>query len=212
MLFNNRLAMHHLTYQKRFKGKWDVFINLSADSWPVYTPKALSELLGGPLNGINFVTSNKCFTGLVPTSHDLIPRGHPKIGTHPPTYPPITYSEYDKSGKHTGVETIHFHPNSSKVHFGSQWVTLTPSFVEYIAFSMTKRDSLPYLFKKVLQKNGIWMTDETFLPTMLALHPKFKTTLPKVSEKGNLVSNENFFAIRQVHRLKFFHYLFNCCS
>lgn len=42
---------------KQYKGRWDVFINLSGDTLPVYTPDRIARLISGPLAGFNFVTS-----------------------------------------------------------------------------------------------------------------------------------------------------------
>lgn len=79
-------GMHQLVTNLRFANRWDVYINLSADSLPVYTPQTLSRLFDpnpstplnhGPLYGINFVTASSCPTGLRPTNiHDFPERWH----------------------------------------------------------------------------------------------------------------------------------------
>jgi hypothetical protein len=51
----------------QYSGRWDVYINLSGDTLPVYTQDRMAELFAGPLKGINFVTSVVCETGLRPT-------------------------------------------------------------------------------------------------------------------------------------------------
>jgi len=58
-----------LTHHRRFRSTdWEVFINLSADSLPVYTPQIMANLYARKgLKDVNFVTSSICETGLLPT-------------------------------------------------------------------------------------------------------------------------------------------------
>ena len=75
-------------------------------------------------------------------------------------------------------------------------MSLTPSFVQYIASSMTKPDSLPYQFREELINRQRLMADETFIPTILAHHSRFKKTIPTLKENGDLASMEGMSAIR----------------
>jgi hypothetical protein len=50
------------------RGQWDVFINLSGDSLPVYNQDVIGRLFASELKGINFVTSSSCETGFIPTN------------------------------------------------------------------------------------------------------------------------------------------------
>ena len=47
--------------------EWEYMINLSADSFPVLTPRALREALA-KLRGYNFMTSSTSVTGMKPTA------------------------------------------------------------------------------------------------------------------------------------------------
>ena len=57
---------------------------------------------------------------------------------------------------------------------------LTPSFVKYLVRSLKNDRSLPSILKRELIRMGKLMTDETFIPTILANHEVFKDTLPDV--------------------------------
>ena len=56
-----------------YAGQWDVYINLSGDTLPVYTQKKIASLFSGPLQDMNFVTSEACETGLRPTPITYFP-------------------------------------------------------------------------------------------------------------------------------------------
>jgi hypothetical protein len=219
------IAMQQLTTNTQFKNKWDVFINLSADSMPVYTPKVLSQYFNypnGPLNGINFVTSSSCATGLLPTNIHYFPkmwhksRHYKERGTFEITYNTKYDDEYKYNHEYknkyndeefdfeadtptrprTKDDDGKFETVELNIHFGSQWMVLTPPFVEYIASSMTRHDSLPYQFKEDLIQKERLMADETFIPTLLAHHSTFRNTLPTLLDSGNLESMEEMFDIR----------------
>lgn len=170
--------------------KWDVYINLSSDSLPVYTPQVMSNLFqsrkdkhGGKqdtLRGYNFVTSSSCITGLVPTN----------INIFPPTW--HKRKHYEQHGDFT----ISFINNGVKkkeklvIYFGSQWMILTPDFVKYIVTSLQDKDSLASKFKDELIARRVLMSDETFIPTLLANHPSFSQTIP-ILEKGEKLTIES---------------------
>lgn len=63
-----------IALSSEYQSKWDVFINLSGDTLPVYTPDRISKLFGGPFRGLNFVTSSACETGLHPTPITYFPK------------------------------------------------------------------------------------------------------------------------------------------
>ena len=111
----------------RFRGEWDIFINLSGDCMPVYNPQVMSELFdpsSGPLRETNFVTSSCCETGLVPTSVMDFPKDWHKR-THYGE-PIIEYVDDDGQDQQTTLI----------VHWGSQWMALQPDFVDYVPCSI----------------------------------------------------------------------------
>lgn len=181
--------MSQLTHKKRFRKKWDIFVNLSADSLPVYTPRTLSQLFLGPLKGLNFLTSSVCLTDFIPTKVDDIPSTLPKRNFCPPEFS-VSHVEYDSERV---VQT------SLKIRYGSQWMSLTSSFVEHMAMEMAKPDSLAFQFKEKLKAEHVWFADEIFLPTLIGHHPVYSKTLPTTMDKSRSLSTmENFFSIRLV--------------
>jgi len=186
-------SMHQLITNPRFANRWDVYINLSADSLPVYTPQILSRLFNpnstttlghGPLYGINFVTTSSCPTGLRPTNiydfperwHKRAHYSHHRNGTRHDTDLYIHYDDDDDISDGTTGESS----SSQKIviYFGSQWMMLTPSFVSYLVNSLKNDRSLPSMLKRYFIRMKKLMTDETFIPTILSNHEVFKNTLP----------------------------------
>jgi hypothetical protein len=155
-----------------YAGKWDVFINLSGDTLPVYSKKRIAQLFGGPLRGINFVTSIACETGLVPTSILEFPK-HWHKRTHY-SHQPATNLEYvdDNGVTHDDVKV--------DIFFGSQWVSLTPQFCEFLSRQLSRSDSLPSRFRDWLIDTEKLMADETFFTSMLMRY--FPETIPKITE------------------------------
>jgi len=156
---------------------WDVFINLSGDTMPTLIQSEISSLFANQLKGFNFVTSSSCETGLVPTNVYTFPsywhkRKH--YTHHPDGNPKLTYQ--DNSGSTHSAELT--------IHFGSQWMALTPEFVEYIVNSLAQKTSLPSQFKKWLQDNRKLMADETFIPTLLMNVPEFANSIPTLQQEG----------------------------
>ncbi len=181
---HNCPAMQQLTTNPQFKDKWDVFINLSADSMPVYTPRTLSQYFHGPLHNVNFVTSSSCATGLLPTNINLFPTHWHKSG-HYKEKGDFEVFDFDNGGNVTLT-----------IHFGSQWMALTPSFVKYIATSMNDENSVPSQFKRQLIDKERLMADETFIPTLLVHNLNFSETLPNILDDGTLESMKGMSAIR----------------
>jgi len=204
-------AMRVLTSNPKFNNQWDVFINLSSDSMPVYTPQTLSRLFDvedGPLKDINFVTSHSCITGLRPTNINIFPSTwHKRKHYEQGGAFEIIHSENDyydnhhtennnKNVIHRNGNHLHEMKTTLQIHFGSQWMILTPSFVRYITESMARPDSLPYQFKEELIRKKVLMADEIFIPTLISHHSIFNQTLPRVLEDGNLESMEEIYSIR----------------
>jgi len=167
-------------------------MNLSADSFPIFTPNIMSKLFdptSGPLTGINFVTSSSCVTGLRPTDVNLFPPYWHKR-SHYLTYPnkPYTIQYKDENGN-PRQQTL-------SIYFGSQWMSLTPAFVEYLVVSLAHEDSLASSFRYELIERQKLMPDETFIPTLLANDPYWNSTLPQVGDDGRLLRMTTMFHIR----------------
>jgi hypothetical protein len=173
-----------------YSGKWDVFVNLSGDTLPVYTPDRVAKLFGGPLAGINFITSSACETGLLPTPISAFPKHWHKRG-HYSQHPAKARLEYrdDDGTRHQNV--------TLEIYFGSQWMSLQPDWCSYLVAQLERPDSLPSRFRHYLIETEKLMTDETFIPTLL-MH-LFPETIPKVDEDYRFVNNDqelDMYAIR----------------
>jgi hypothetical protein len=153
-----------------YDGKWDVYINLSGDTLPVYTPDTIATLFAGPLKDINFITSSACETGLRPTPLTAFPKKWHKrkhYSNHPAN---LTYVDDD------GV--LH-HNVTIETYFGSQWMSLTPQWCAFMVRQLERPDSLPSRFRSYLKRTGKLMADETFIPTMLMRF--FPETIPNIT-------------------------------
>mmetsp|Transcript_16307 Transcript_16307/g.23923 ORF Transcript_16307/g.23923 Transcript_16307/m.23923 type:complete len:524 (-) Transcript_16307:499-2070(-) len=186
-------AMDVLTSDDRFRGKWDVFINLSGDTMPVYQPSVMSKLFHpstGPLRNTNFVTSSSCETGLLPTNVHIFPHWWHKwehYNKNPDGDPVISYIDgNDGDAKEITMVT----------HFGSQWMALLPDFVEYVAKSLKNPNSLASRYRDFLINARKLMTDETFIPTLLVHAYPYNETLPVLKEDGSLDAMPSMKAIR----------------
>lgn len=176
-----------LTFDRRFQHQWDIYINLSADSLPVYTPQTLSRLfdpLDGPLRHTNFVTSSISPTGMLPTELSLFPEHWHKRIHYDGDYT-LDYFEHPRN-----------HTKTLRIHFGSQWTMLEPRFVQYVASSLRRKDSLPSMFRELLISQKKWMTDEVFLPTLLINNRWFRDTLPQMDDNGALIGRPELFDVR----------------
>lgn len=170
---------------------WDVFINLSGDSLPVYTPLVIGRLFAKELKGINFVTSSSCETGFLPTNVSHFPEWWHKR-RHYTSNPDGDAVEINFVNDNGHNDTISMH-----IHFGSQWVALLPSFCSYVIQSLARSDSLASRFRDYLIGAGRLMTDETFLPTLLMHAALFnETTLPPVLADGSLATRPEMTALR----------------
>jgi len=182
-----RAGMTEFAINPMFLNEWDVYINLSADTLPVYTPQVISNMFDrrvdgkkgrGILHGMNFVTSSSTQTGLVPTNINTFPSVWHKRG-HYESRGSFNLNYTDDDGMQRTEDIV--------IHFGSQWMMLTPEFVKYIALSLQRHDSLASRFKETLIAREMMMSDETFIPTLLAHHSRFKETIPKIGDDGALV-------------------------
>ena len=150
-----------------YTDQWDVFINLSGDTLPVYTTDVMAELLE-QLSSYNFVTSRSCETDLLPTSVYHFPRFWHKRRHY-------TGDERDSDP----VLSVNADTNITvKIHFGSQWVILQHDFVRWLVQELHNDLSWPSQLRDYLQASGKLMTDETFIPSVLMHAPQFADTLP----------------------------------
>lgn len=184
-------GMNVFTQHERFRDTgWEVFINLSADSLPVYKPQILSKMFSSDLKNINFVTSSICETGLLPTPITWFPlRWHKRTAYDEEQHRPLIHYIND-NGRSQSI-TI-------QTHFGSQWMTLTKSFVTHITEQMSRPDSLVSRYAQFLQDGQFMVTDETFFSSLLMNLAPFNTTqVPKVNdEDGSLIQRPDMYAIR----------------
>jgi len=162
----------------RFRGQWDVFMNLSGDCMPVYNTQVMAKLFDpatGPLRNTNFVTSSCCETGLLPTLFSDFPDEWHKRN-HYNGRPVLKYVDDE------GVEQ----ETTLQVHWGSQWMALQPDFCHYLVESLKRPDSLPSRYKNQLIDTERLMTDETFVPTIIMHVYPFNETLPEINDDGSL--------------------------
>lgn len=153
-----------------YNGKFDLFINLSGDSLPVYKAETLSRMLQG--FPYNIVTSSSTATGLVPTSVYHFPwywhkRLHYTDNGHGKD-PVIQYVDENNIVRNKTVVT----------HFGSQWIILQQSFCQWLVDELSRNDSFASRYRNHAMESERLMTDETFLPTLLVHTKKFNMTLP----------------------------------
>jgi hypothetical protein len=159
-----------------YAGRWDVWINLSGDSLPVYTVDTMAETL--VQLPYNFLTSSSCETNLVPTSVYHFPTWWHKRRhyTSDETEPDPIIRYQDSRGGEWKTKTL-------IPHFGSQWMILQADFCQWLVQELQRPESLANQFRAYLQASGKLMTDETFLPTLTMHVEAFQETLPRVNEK-----------------------------
>jgi Core-2/I-Branching enzyme len=159
-----------LAATETYNGNWDVFVNLSGDTLPVYAVDAMATRLQG-LSNYNFVTSRSCETGLVPTPVYDFPRFWHKRRhyTLDETEPDPVFEYVDEQGTLQSITIT--------THFGSQWVVLQPDFVHWVVDQLNDSQSWVSQFRDYLKQSGKLMTDETFVSTV-AVYYKNGSTLP----------------------------------
>jgi hypothetical protein len=180
------------TAVNEYRGQWDVWINHSGDTLPVYKPHTLAERLQEL--PYNFMTSAACETGLLPTSVYDFPswwhkRAHYTIHDTEPD-PVFHHQDKDRNWYNQSIVT----------YFGSQWMVLQPSFCEWFVEQLQRTDSLVSLWADYLKTSEKLMTDETFFSSLLMQVNEFSNTLPKFSDDGHLLwkngSASNIVALR----------------
>ena len=175
-----------------FRDQWDVFINLSGDTMPVYT----AETMAGILESLpyNFVTSRSCETGLLPTEVYVFPRWW-----HKRRHYTSDETEEDPVFVYQSANTQKQHNKTVITHFGSQWVILQRKFVHWLVEQLRDEHSWVSQFREHLIASKKLMTDETFLPTVL-IHANdtdddgaydFSKTLPLTSSYNDMLLFRN---------------------
>jgi len=171
-----------------FRDQWDVFINLSGDTMPVYTVDTMAEILGNL--PYNFVTSRSCETGLLPTNVYVFPRWW-----HKRRHYTSDETKVDPVFEYTSPISHKRHNKTVVTHFGSQWVILQPMFVYWLVEQLRDEDFWVSQFREHLIASEKLMTDETFLPSVLmhandiddGMHYDFSKTLPVTSDNDVLL-------------------------
>ncbi|GKY97175.1 hypothetical protein MPSEU_000675900 [Mayamaea pseudoterrestris] len=163
-----------------YKDQWDVFINLSGDTVPVYSTEITATMLSDL--PYNFVTSSSCETGLLPTNVYTFPSYWHKRAhyTHSDTLadPIIEHiHRVDKSWRNTTIQT----------YFGSQWMILQRDFCSWVVQQLGDPQSLASQYREYLVSSGFLMTDETFFPSLLMQVDEFSQSLPQLGVEGHLL-------------------------
>ena len=197
-------------YNNNKNKEWHVFINLSGDSLPVYTPETTSYILS-QLSMYNIVTSSSCATGLHPT---------PVIAFSSWWHKRQHYTEYDTKlnfiveyQERQQIQQQHDRRKQQQqeqdiqqdiqqeqqeqefvwknqtvtIYFGSQWVIFQYSFVHWFVqeWNQSIYSSFPHQLAKQLQESQKLMADETFWSTLL-MHTKYGIhTLPRLSSSSS---------------------------
>ena len=168
---------------KDYANRWDVFVNLSGDSLPVYSAPVLARYLHAVAvrPKVNFVTSSSCETGLLPTPISYFPQKWHKRGHYSQHPAHLDFVEYEYSETDGSVIQEHRHTNvTMEIYFGSQWMILQPDFCKHLIRELERPDSLPSQFRDYLIRTKKLMTDETFVPTLLMY--RFPESMPKLNE------------------------------
>jgi len=140
---------------------WEVFINLSGDTWPVLRPRALRKTLSH-LKGLNFLTSSpSCDTGLRPTGRQEFGDGWHKKQAYP--YPMLEDVP--------GLEAF----------YGSQWMVLSREFCEHVVSELRTPGSVAHKLRRWFVNGTVvvegvgrvrpHIPDETFFPSVLMASP-----------------------------------------
>jgi hypothetical protein len=172
----------------QYNQAWDVFINLSGDTIPIYTTKTMASLLKNL--SYNFVTSRSCETGLLPTNVYTFPKYWHKRRhyTSDDTELDPTFTYQNNNDKIIRNKTI-------VTHFGSQWIIVQNSFVSWLMEQLHNNDSWPSQFRDYLEESGKLMTDETFIPSIL-MHITYDDdniypNLPRIHSKSHRLLWDN---------------------
>jgi hypothetical protein len=163
-----------------YKDQWDVFINLSGDTLPVYTADTMALILSEL--PYNFVTSSSCETGLLPTNVYAFPSFWHKRNHY-------TQSDtlVDPSFEYIESKYGSWHNATVQTHFGSQWMILQPDFCFWVIQQLGETQSLASQFRDYLVDHGFLMTDETFFASLLVQVHLFQASLPRTDKDGNVL-------------------------
>jgi Core-2/I-Branching enzyme len=170
---------------------WDVFINLSGDTVPVYDVDTTANVLAQL--PYNFVTSKACETGLFPTSVYELPKVWHKRRhyTHDETEAdPVFPVARTPTGGGDHGDNGHYDEVSITTHFGSQWIILQRDFCEWLIHQLADPASWVSQFRDYLMASGKLMTDETFIPTVLMYAPE-RFPLPLVTSAADTNDTDN---------------------
>jgi hypothetical protein len=163
-----------------YSGAWDVWINLSADSWPVYTINTTAEFLSEL--PYNFVTSKSCETGLLPTNVYHFPTWWHKrkhyTADGQDEDPVLDYWD-EATETNASMKVV--------THFGSQWMILQADFCAWLVQELAQSDSWVTRYRDYLRDSGRLMSDETFIPTVIQHSTEFRQTLPQTDAQGYLL-------------------------
>jgi len=162
-----RARRQHIRFDK--SRPWDYFINLSGDSYPVLRPEPLRRRLAENGRHLNYMTSKTGITGLVPTAwSEFDPTWH-KAKAFP--FPLLEGPAF----------------KDTQAHYGSQWMVLTRSFVEFVLREREVPGSLTHELAEWFQHGSLeidvgkkdkirvkpHIPDELFFPTVLMNSPRF---------------------------------------
>lgn len=151
---------------------WEVFINLSGDTWPVLTPGALRRTLKG-LKHLNFLTSSpSCETGLRPVGRNEFGDGWHKKQAYP--HPMLR-----------DMPTL-------EAFYGSQWMILSRAFVDYVTDEIDTEGAVANRLREWFVNGTVvvegvgrvkpHIPDETFFPSVLMASPFREAGVPRPIE------------------------------
>lgn len=166
---------------------WEVFINLSGDSWPVLQPISLRRWLAATAPH-NLVTSGpSCPTGLRPTARSEFGDGWHKKQAYP--QPMVEGTDLE-------------------AYYGSQWMVLRRDFVEFLVRQLELKDTMASKLRDWfvggwVEVEGVGLVkphipDETFFPSLLAYH-NFSLPDPVLVLRSGLVVSAAFYIRMDEH-------------
>lgn len=148
---------------KKEKRRWDYFINLSGDSYPVLKPFPLRQrLLENGLH-LNYMTCSAGITGLRPVAWSQFDATWHKRKAFP--FPIVSGDERFES---------------LEAHYGSQWMVVTATFVNFVLDELEKKGSFTERLAHWFEHGSLevdtgrhkmrvkpHIPDEIFFPTIL---------------------------------------------
>ena len=151
---------------------WDVFINLSGDTWPVLTPLSTRKTLAA-IKHLNFMTSApSCPTGLRPTGRQEFGDGWHKKQAYP----------HPMLGDVPDLEAF----------YGSQWMILSRAFARHVVDELDAPGTVAQKLREWFVNGTVvvegvgrvkpHIPDETFFPSVLMASPFRDAGAPKPVE------------------------------